>query len=643
MKSNGNSTTFTVHDRLGAAIAPNTNSNVPTNPPQPTATTTTTTTCSINLSTPNCQQMITTNTNIMPAGSLSSATAASSTVATSTGSSQHQDLVNLFECPVCFDYALPPILQCQSGHIVCSQCRQKLSSCPTCRGPLGNIRNLGMEKVADTILFPCKYQTNGCLLSLTHKHKLEHEDSCDFRPYMCPCPGASCKWQGSLENVMQHLWLAHKSITTLQGEDIVFLATDITLPGAVDWVMMQSCFGHHFMLVLEKQDQQFFAIVQLIGTRQQAEKFVYRLELNGNKRRLTWESTPKSIHEGIQQAILISDCLVFDGATALLFSDNGNLAINRNIYLEQVRSHVHYTNDERFREDYKNLISPENSLEQLLNAVHAEIRRREAHDADARKRKDQIKKEYQPLHSDLYTFQPKFLSENFKQLCSQPKFSSEYLKKLGNGIFSMSVFTNDFCTQFIEELKHFEASPMPKGRPNTMNNYGILLDELGFTSFIDELRNQYLNPLAQALYGEEYIGATGLDSHKAFVVSYKIDQDVDLDYHYDNAEITFNVSLGDQFEGGDLYFGTMAKAHRTAFSNFTFVEHKPTIGVLHRAQHLHGSEPITSGERYNLIIWMRSSSKRSQLCPMCWQTPECLVPVDSDSYGDGMIKLIGSI
>jgi hypothetical protein len=53
---------------------------------------------------------------------------------------------------------------------------------------------------------------------------------------MCPCPGASCKWQGSLDNVMQHLWLAHKSITTLQGEDIVFLATDITLPGAVDWV-----------------------------------------------------------------------------------------------------------------------------------------------------------------------------------------------------------------------------------------------------------------------------------------------------------------------------------------------------------------------------------------------------------------------
>ena len=68
------------------------------------------------------------------------------------------------------------------------------------------------------------------------------------------------------------------------GEDIVFLATDINLPGAVDWVMMQSCFGHHFMLVLEKQEkydghQQFFAIVQLIGSRKQAENFAYRWAL----------------------------------------------------------------------------------------------------------------------------------------------------------------------------------------------------------------------------------------------------------------------------------------------------------------------------------------------------------------------------
>lgn len=190
-----------------------------------------------------------------------------------------------------------------------------------------------MEKVANTVMFPCKYNGVGCSVTLLHTEKSEHEETCEFRPYSCPCPGASCKWQGSLDQVMPHLTQAHKSITTLQGEDIVFLATDINLPGAVDWVMMQSCFGHHFMLVLEKQDkfdgiQQFYAIVQLIGSRKQAESFAYRLELNGNRRRLAWEATPRSIHEGVQSAIHNSDCLVFDTNMANLFAENGNLGIN---------------------------------------------------------------------------------------------------------------------------------------------------------------------------------------------------------------------------------------------------------------------------------------------------------------------------
>jgi E3 ubiquitin-protein ligase SIAH1 len=160
-----------------------------------------------------------------------------------------------------------------------------------------------MEKVAGAVVFPCKYSSNGCSVLLLHTEKCSHEEECEFRPYFCPCPGTNCKWQGTLEQVMPHLLINHKSITTLQGlqitlikilyktrelimsftvvgEDIVFLATDINLPGAVDWVMMQSCFGCNFMLVLEKQEknggEQFFAIVQLIGSRKQTEKFAYR-------------------------------------------------------------------------------------------------------------------------------------------------------------------------------------------------------------------------------------------------------------------------------------------------------------------------------------------------------------------------------
>lgn len=74
---------------------------------------------------------------------------------------QSSELTALFECPVCFDYVLPPILQCQAGHLVCNPCRQKLSCCPTCRGPLSpSIRNLAMEKVASTLPFPCKVRSS---------------------------------------------------------------------------------------------------------------------------------------------------------------------------------------------------------------------------------------------------------------------------------------------------------------------------------------------------------------------------------------------------------------------------------------------------------------------------------------------------
>ena len=44
---------------------------------------------------------------------------------------------------------------------------------------------------------------------------------------------------------------------------------------------------------------------------------------------------------------------------------------------------------------------------------------------------------------------------------------------LANRVYSFPVFTQEFCDLFMEEIEHFESSPLPKGRPNTMNNYGV--------------------------------------------------------------------------------------------------------------------------------------------------------------------------
>ncbi|XP_003797551.1 E3 ubiquitin-protein ligase Siah1-like [Otolemur garnettii] len=248
-----------------------------------------------------------------------------------TPSSSH--LRSLFECPVCFDYVLPPILQCQRGHLVCISCRQKLTSCPTCRGPLGSIRNLAMEKVADSLSFPCKYAPSGCRITLPPAGKADHEEVCDFRPYSCPCPGVLCPWEGSVDAVMPHLMDQHGSLTALEGETAIFLAMNINNEhGTFYWVMMQSCFDLHFMVVLQKQEnhhgeERFCAIVQLLGTPQQAQNFTYQLEVKGDRRRLTWRATPRSIREGIETAMMSNDCLVFDTNTAQLFAENNELSI----------------------------------------------------------------------------------------------------------------------------------------------------------------------------------------------------------------------------------------------------------------------------------------------------------------------------
>ena len=33
---------------------------------------------------------------------------------------------------------------------------------------------------------------------------------CEYRPYNCPCPGNKCKWQGNLDDVIEHLLSEHK-------------------------------------------------------------------------------------------------------------------------------------------------------------------------------------------------------------------------------------------------------------------------------------------------------------------------------------------------------------------------------------------------------------------------------------------------
>lgn len=93
----------------------------------------------------------------------------------------------------------------------------------------------------------------------------------------------------------------------------------------------------------------------------------------------------------------------------------------------------------------------------------------------------------------------------------------------------------------------------------------VLLNELGMDEpFLTPLRERFLRPITALLYPE--LGGACLDSHKAFVVKYSLHEDLDLSSHYDNAEVTLNVSLGKEFTEGNLYFGDFNQVLSTAHS-----------------------------------------------------------------------------
>ncbi|XP_029777704.1 2-oxoglutarate and iron-dependent oxygenase domain-containing protein 2 isoform X2 [Suricata suricatta] len=162
----------------------------------------------------------------------------------------------------------------------------------------------------------------------------------------------------------------------------------------------------------------------------------------------------------------------------------------------------------------------------------------------------------------------------------------------------------------------------------------VLLHELGLDEpLVTPLRERFLQPLTALLY-PDCGGGSWLDSHRAFVVKYAPGQDRELGCHYDNAELTLNVALGKTFTGGALYFGNLFQAP-SALARPLDVEHVVGQGILHRGGQLHGARPLGTGERWNLVIWLRASAVRNRLCPMCCRKPEL---VDDDGFGDGFTR-----
>jgi len=215
-------------------------------------------------------------------------------------------------------------------------------------------------------------------------------------------------------------------------------------------------------------------------------------------------------------------------------------------------------------------------------------------------------------HPELFESPPRWREEWFHpafwaaaQSNSPAAWRALLTEHLPGEVFSFPIWTEDFCKTFVEEIFNFYDSGLPARRPNSMNNYGIILNEIGLEPMIDELQRM-LQPLGELLWP----GPGNMwDGHHCFIVRYREKEDLGLDMHTDDSDVTFNICLGLDFDGAGLQFCGLMGASNHRKHTHTYKHVKGTC-VCHLGRKRHGADDISTGERLNLILWNHSSTYR---------------------------------
>jgi len=349
---------------------------------------------------------------------------------------------------------------------------------------------------------------------------------------------------------------------------------------------------------------------------------------------------------------------------------------SRNIFLPKYNLHVSFEDQESFEKEYRQTLrmkgcSSDQQFKSVISQISEERSRRKQVHKNVAERSAYFKQAYQPIHPDIWVLKPEHLDNRFLKIVntSDSKKLVQTISVVSENegtsssmeVYQFPMLSEKMCKLLVEELDAFENCPGLKSRPNTMNKYGVSLDEMGISEgLIVPLLCKYLTPICSVLF--PHWGGSNLDSFKAFTVNYELGKDLELAQHYDNAEISINISLTDGFEGGDLHFGEMkindmielpstskrlSHLYETESDedeehfkqpNQLTMNHKLGWCILHCGRRLHRAAPLTRGSRTNLIVWMRSSTVRNQLCPMCGAPPS-LVQVEAAGEGFTMVDV----
>ena len=184
----------------------------------------------------------------------------------------------------------------------------------------------------------------------------------------------------------------------------------------------------------------------------------------------------------------------------------------------------------------------------------------------------------------------------------------DLLQEVSPDVFQFQFFDPRRLADLRDYLDAIADAGIPTRPPYgiVLNRRGAMLDPRsegylgapGFQAFYRELIDQYMRPIARLLFPE----TMGYDTQTfGFSIQYQVGMDTSIRLHTDASAVTLNINMNapdEAFTGSEVDF------HDPRTGGMNRLSFKPGTAMIHRGQVAHAAQPISSGERSNIVLWL---------------------------------------
>ena len=176
------------------------------------------------------------------------------------------------------------------------------------------------------------------------------------------------------------------------------------------------------------------------------------------------------------------------------------------------------------------------------------------------------------------------------------------------GVYAFQFFDRERIADLRDYLEAVWDAGVPLRPPYgiVLNRRGAMLDlrsegSLAAPSFQDFYRtimDTYMRPIARMLFPD----VVGYDSQTfGFSIHYQPDTDTSIRPHTDASAVTLNINANLPDEA---FTGSTVDFFDPASGEVTVLTFEPGSAMIHHGRVPHTAQPITSGERTNLVLWL---------------------------------------